>query len=240
MPSIYFAVGVENLRGIDAVSKVDQFGQAFFFSIQTLTTVGYGHVSPSGFITSLVASVEALLGLLSFAIATGLFYGRFSKPKAFLKFSDNALIAPYQDGKALMLRFAPFKNTILTDAEARITLGIATEENGVKSNKFYNLDLEIEKINLLTLSWTLVHPITEDSPLFVLNEEDFKTTSGEIIVFVKAFDDMFSTTVVRRTSYTFDEIVYGAKFLPMFSRNENSTKTVLHLEDLNLYSKVVL
>lgn len=238
--TIYFAVGVENLRGIDATSKVDQFGQAFFFSIQTLTTVGYGHVSPSGFITSLVASVEALLGLLSFAIATGLFYGRFSKPKAFLKFSDHALIAPYQNGKALMLRFAPFKNTVLTDAEARITLGIATEENGVKSNKFYNLDLELEKINLLTLSWTLVHPITEDSPLFVLNEEDFKTTSGEIIVFVKAFDDMFSTTVVKRTSYTFDEVIYGGKFLPMFSRNETNTKTVLHLEDLNTFERVNL
>lgn len=238
--SIYFLIGVENLKGITSVSKIDQFGQAFFFSIQTYTTVGYGHISPSGFLTSLVASVEALLGLLSFAIATGLFYGRFSKPKAFLKFSDNAIIAPYQNGKALMIRFAPYKNTNLTDVEAKLTLGITTEENGVISNKFFNLNLELEKISALTLSWTLVHPITEDSPLFTLTESEYKNTIGEILIFIKAFDDMYSTTVVRRTSYCFDEVIYGAKFLPMFSKNIDNTKTILHLDDLNKFESVSL
>ncbi len=238
--SIYFLIGVENLKGITSVSRINQFGQAFFFSIQTYTTVGYGHISPSGFLTSLVASVEALLGLLSFAIATGLFYGRFSKPKAFLKFSDNAIIAPYQNGKALMIRFAPYKNTNLTDAEAKLTLGIITEENGVVSNKFFNLNLELDKITALTLSWTLVHPITEDSPLFTLTENDYKNTIGEILIFIKAFDDMYSTAVVRRTSYCFDEVIYGAKFLPMFSKNLENTKTILHLDDLNKFEPVSL
>ncbi len=238
--TLYFFIGVEHLTGVEASNKLEEFGQAFFFSVQTSTTVGYGHISPSGFITSLVASIEALVGLLTFAIATGLFYGRFSKPEAHLKFSQNAIIAPFQDGKALMVRLCPYKNTTLTDAEARITLGLHIEENGKMVNKFYFLDLEIEKINAMTLSWTLVHPITEKSPLFQFTKDDFNTIDGEIIVFVKAFDDLFSTNVVKRTSYTFREVVYGAKFIPMFSRNNDDTKTILHVDQLNNFEKVTV
>lgn len=238
--SVYYMVGVEHLNGMNATTSIDKFGQAFFFSIQTYTTVGYGHISPSGFMTSFVASIEALFGLLSFAIATGLFYGRFSKPKAHIVFSENAIIAPFQDGTALMIRLSPYKNTNLTDAEARMTLGLHIEEGGKMVNKFYTLDLELEKVNSLTLSWTLVHQITENSPLFQMNENDIKNTIGEIIVFIKTFDDMYSANVVKRSSYTFDEIVYGAKFLPMFSRSEDNEKTLLHIDKLNLFEKVSL
>ncbi len=238
--SIYYLVGIEHLNGINAFNAIDKFGQAFFFSIQTYTTVGYGHISPSGFSTSFVASIEALFGLLSFAIATGLFYGRFSKPKAHIIFSENAIIAPFQEGTALMLRLSPYKNTNLTDAEARMTMGIHIEEDGKMVNKFYTLDLELEKVNSLTLSWTLVHPITESSPFYQMSEDDIKNTLGEIIVFIKVFDDMYSTTVVKRSSYTFDEIVHGAKFLPMFTRSQDNNKTVLHIDKLNLFEKVKL
>lgn len=238
--SMYYAVGVEHLNGMTATTSLDKFGQSFFFSIQTFTTVGYGHISPSGFSTSFVAAVEALFGLLSFAIATGLFYGRFSKPKAHIKFSENALIAPYKDATALMLRLSPFKNTNLTDAEAKVTLGMKLDEKGVLTNKFYTLDLELSKINALNLSWTLVHPITESSPLYNLNEEDYANIQGEFLIFLKVFDDMFSTTVVKRASYSFDEVVFGAKFLPMFSSSDKHNKTILHIDKLNLFEKVKL
>ncbi|MEW5675127.1 ion channel [Flavobacterium enshiense] len=238
--SVYSIIGVDHLNGITADNPIDKFGQAFFFSAQTFTTVGYGHISPTGFWASFVASLEALLGLLSFAIATGLFYGRFSKPKAFIRFSDNAIIAPYEDGTALMLRMTPYKNTNLTDAEAKLTLGMSVEENGRTLNKFYTLDLEMQRINALTLSWTLVHPITEESPLYNLSKEDFERMNGELVVFVKVFDDMFSTSVVKRTSYTFREFVHGAKFSPMFSRSEDNRKTLLYIDKLNHFEYVKL
>jgi inward rectifier potassium channel len=167
-----------------------------------------------------------------------LFYGRFSKPKAHLLFSHNALIAPFGNGTALMLRVTPYKNTSFTDAEAKVTLGMIVEENGKMVNKFYILDLELAKVNSLTLSWTLVHPITENSPLFNLTKEDYANTDGEIIVFVKVFDDMYSTTVVKRTSYAFSEIVFGAKFLPMFSKSVDDNKTILHIDRLNIFQKI--
>jgi hypothetical protein len=239
--SIYYGIGVEHLDGIaGSDSEWVKFGQAYFFSAQTFTTVGYGHISPTGFLTSALSAAEALIGLLSFAIATGLFFGRFSRPTAFLKFSHNAVIAPYGEISGLMIRLTPFKNTNFTDAEAKITLGMSVEENGKLVNKFYALDLELEKINALSLSWTLVHPITEDSPLFQFTKDDFANNNGEIVVFVKTFDDMFSNTVAIRTSYTFDEVIYGAKFEPMYTRSVDNSKTVLNLDKLNSYDKVTL
>lgn len=233
---LYYIIGIEHLNGIaQSQSKLTQFGQAYFFSAQTFTTVGYGHISPTGFLTSSLSSAEALIGLLSFAIATGLFFGRFSKPTAFLKFSHNALISPYGNRKGLMIRLVPFKNTNFTDAKAKVTLGMSMEENGKITNKFYTLDLELDSINALSLSWTLVHPINENSPLYNFTEEDFKKTQGEILVFITTFDDMFSNTVAARTSYTFDEIVYGAKFINMYNRSKDGSKTILHLDLLNRF-----
>lgn len=235
---LYFLIGVEHLNGITANTNLEKFGQAYFFSVQTYTTVGYGHINPTGFLASFVSSIEALIGLLTFAIATGLFYGRFSRPSAFVRFSENAIIAPYQNGKALMFRVAPYKNTNLVDAEMRLTLGISVEENGVVVNKFYTLPLEMERVNALTLSWTIVHPIDEESPLFGFKESDYKNIQGEFLVFFKTFEDMYSSTVVKRTSYTFKEVVYGAKFLPMFTRSNHNDKTILHLDKLNAFEKV--
>ncbi|SDG80071.1 inward rectifier potassium channel [Flavobacterium omnivorum] len=239
--SIYYGIGIEHLNGISNVdSEWVKFGQAYFFSAQTFTTVGYGHISPSGFLTSALSAGEALIGLLSFAIATGLFFGRFSKPTAFLKFSHNAIIASYGENTALMIRITPFKNTNFTDAEAKMTLGMSIEENGRMTNKFYALELELDRINALTLSWTLVHPITENSPLYKFTNTDFKNTNGEILVFIKTFDDMFSNTVAARTSYTFDEVVYGAKFEPMYTRSTDNSKTILNLDKLNVFKNVDL
>ena len=234
---IYYIAGAEKLNGMVAANNWEKFWQSFFFSAQTLTTVGYGHVSPSGFLMSSIAAIEALVGLLSLAIITSLLYGRLSKPTAYIKFSENAIIAPYKDITALMLRIAPFKNTTLTDAEAKLTTAIAIEENGATANKFFTLPLEMDKINSLPLSWTIVHPINEESPFYNFTKEDFENMRGEIFIYIKAFDDMFSNTVVTRSSYLFKEVVYGAKFMPMYHRNSEANATVLDIEKLNSFTE---
>lgn len=231
----YFILGVENIGVSPGLPAAENFAEAFFFSCQTFTTVGYGRLNPVGIPAGFIASFEALTGVLTLALTTGLLYGRFAKPTAWLRFSENALIAPFQGGAALMFRIAPFKNTSLLDAEAKVSLGLMLEENGKVVNKFYQLPLEYSVVNSLSLSWTIVHPINEDSPLHKFMKEDYATVSGEILVFIKAFDDMFSTHVVARSSYTFKEVVVGAKFQPMYFRSKEGSKTVLDLEKLNYY-----
>ncbi len=238
--TIYFMVGVDTLGEIPSPSQLTNFAESFFFSTQTFTTVGYGRISPIGFLSSSIAAFEALLGLLSFALATGLLYGRFSKPVAYLRFSDNALIAPYKDINALMLRVAPFKNTNLVDAVATVTLGMIVEENGMSVNRFYQLDLEFSTVTSLTLSWTIVHPITEKSPLYNFTKNDFENIRGEVLVFIRAFDDMFSNIVVARSSYVFGEIYYGGKFEPMYERASTGDKTIIYLDKLNSFIPIDL
>ena len=233
----YYLVGIEHLAGIITGSPFKDFTEVFFFSTQTFTTVGYGRISPTGFLTSSIATFEAFLGLLNFAIATGLFYGRFSRPQAFLKFSHHALISPFKNGKALMFRMSPYKNNHLSEAEVKLTMAISVEENGTKSNKFYNLDIEISKVNALNLSWTIVHSINEKSPLYGFNETDISNTRIELLVFVKAFDEVFSNTVVARTSYIASEIIWGAKFKLMYHPAPDKMFTILDLRKLNEYDK---
>ncbi len=237
---IYYLVGIDHLAGVNSGSPWKNFTEVFFFSAQTFTTVGYGRISPVGFTASAVSTFEAFLGLLSFAIATGLFYGRFSRPQAFLQFSKNALITPYQDGIALMFRLAPYKNNTLSEVEVQLTMAITTEENGKLTDKFFALEIELKKINALALSWTIVHPIIESSPFYGLSKEDIAATDIEIMVFVKGFDEVFSNNVVTRTSYVSSEIIWGAKFNMMYHPNEDMSKTVLDLGKLNDFKQVPL
>ncbi|MFC3159878.1 hypothetical protein ACFOEQ_16540 [Chryseobacterium arachidis] len=197
-------------------------------------------MAPVGFMASLVATFEAFLGLLTFAIATGLFYGRFSRPRAYLKFSDIAVISPFKGGSALMFRLAPFKNNALTDADVIVSAAIEVIENSVPKSNFYTLKTQLNKINTLALNWTVVHKIDEESPFYGFSEEDFKNTDIEIIVHLRAFDEVFSNTVVQRCSYISKEIIYGAKFTPMYYPDKENLSTVLDLDKINDYQKADL
>ncbi|MFY7963479.1 MAG: ion channel [Chitinophagaceae bacterium] len=236
----YLLIGIEHLGGMVAVSNAEKFGEAFFFSAQTFTTVGYGRINPIGFWASVTAAFEALCGLMSFALATGLLYGRFAKPKAYIRYSKNALLAPFKDGVALMYRMVPYTKNYLVNVEVKVTIAMKVTEDGQIKNRFYNAALDIAKANTMTSNWTLVHPINEDSPLYNLSKQDIENASLEMLIFVQGFDESFSNTVVSRASYTADEFVYGAKFLPMYGPSPNGTTTILHIDKLDNYEKVQL
>jgi inward rectifier potassium channel len=238
---IYVIIGVENLQGVLVDNDMlNNFQQAFFFSSQTLTTVGYGHISPVGLAANILASLESFIGILSFALVTGLLYGRFTRPRAYLTFSDNVLVAPYQGMKAIMIRAATYKDNHLTDVEAQITVMMYLVEDGKRTRRFFNLPLEIKKINSLALSWTLVHAINEDSPLYLMNFDDFIESEIEIMYHLKGFDDHFSNIVQQRTSYVPSDMVYGARFLPMFHKSEDNTTTIVELDKINEHELVTL
>lgn len=238
--SIYLFIGIDHLNGLNATTNSEKFGEAFFFSAQTFTTVGYGRINPIGFWASFTASVEALIGLMSFALATGLLYGRFSKPKAYLRYSKNALFTPFRDGVALMFRFVPFTRNYLVNVEVKLTAAMRILEDGVLKTKFFNVPLDISKASTLVANWTLVHMINEDSPLYNLTKDDLANAQVEILVFVQGFDESFSNTVISRTSYTYEDFIFGAKFVPMFNPNNDNTTTVLHLDKLDEYAEAEL
>jgi len=209
--SIYMLVGTEHLTGIEGATDFDKFLEAFFFSSQTLTTLGYGRIAPVGTLASTVAAIESMLGLLSFALATGLLYGRFSRPETKIKYSDNAVIAPYRDINGFMFRVVNPRDNQLLEVEVSVTLSMKRKDSALRD--FFLLELERTKVVFLPMMWTIVHPINASSPLYKLDGNDLLEKGAEFIVMMKAFDETFSQTVYSRSSYKANEIKWGEKFV---------------------------
>ncbi|HUJ50237.1 MAG TPA: ion channel [Bryobacteraceae bacterium] len=211
---IYLAIGIDHLRG--AEPEMGDFLNAFFFSVHTLTTVGYGNVFPLGTAANAVAALEAATGLMVFALATGLLYGRFSRPSAKILFSQRALIAPYQDGTSLQFRITNARSNVLIDLEARVLLMTVNRADGQLKRAFFDLSLERRQVYFFPLTWTVVHPIDSESPLSGKTAEELRGLEAELLILIKGFDDTFSQVVHSQYSYRHDEILWGAKFEPAF------------------------
>lgn len=239
--SVYLLVGINQLQGFMATTEWGRIKETFFFSTQSFTTVGYGRINPSGEGADIVASVETMCGWLFFAIVTGLLYGRFTKPRAFIAFSENVLVSPYKTGVALMFRMVPYKNLHqLTDAKVAVNMSLLVTENGEPGYKFYQLHLERSRIDMFNMNWTVVHPVNEESPLYHLSKEDLAASDFEVMVQVAGFDAIYSNQVLQRTSYTFREMVWGGKFSSMYHQSEDGETTILELDKLSDYEKVAL
>ena len=238
--TVYFMIGPAELTGLPTDAGAFRiFKELFYFSTETFTTVGYGRVNPVGDLANLVSGIESLTGLLSLAIATGLIYGRFSKPRSYLVFSEHALITPYKEGTGLMFRFAAYKDKhTLTDLEIRVNVGLKVLENEQPVYKYFSLDLERTRVETMPMSWTVVHPITETSPFFGFSEEDMRNGDVELYVMLRGFDDVFSNYVQQRTSYTYPEIHFNRKFVPMYRESEDGQTTILELHKLDIHNAV--
>ncbi|MDB5109303.1 MAG: Inward rectifier potassium channel Kirbac3 [Mucilaginibacter sp.] len=230
---IYLSFGPDSLNGTSGNTRFDHFMDAFFFSAQTISTVGYGHISPKGMGTNSVAALESMMGLLAFALATGLLYGRFSKPSAQIIYSKNILVAPYlENEKGVMFRLANMRKNMLIDLEIEIIFSFNEITNGKTVRRFYPLEVERRKVSILTMNWTVVHPLDENSPLKDMTKEELEKAEAGFAILLKAFDDTFSQTVNSRTAYQAHEIVWGAKFKPVFDRDEDG-RIILDLSKIS-------
>jgi inward rectifier potassium channel len=216
----YYALGTEQLQGAEAPTALGRFLYAFFFSAHTLTTVGYGSIAPKGLGAHLLASLESLAGVLGFAIATGLLFGRFSRPSAKIGFSDHMVAAPYRGGTSLQFRIVNRRRNSLTELEARVMLMTVVPRDGEAKRVYELLKLERDKVIFFPLTWTVVHPLDEESPLYGKSPEDLRLLQAEILILIKGYDETFSQTVLARRSYRHDQILWEKRFVPAFFVDE--------------------
>jgi inward rectifier potassium channel len=179
--------------------------------------------------------MEALAGVMTFAIATGLLFGRFSRPSARIGFSPKMLVAPYGDGLSLQFRVVNRRSNNLIDVDARLLLMTVQGENGKPHRKFDMLELERTQVLFLPLTWTVVHPITETSPLYGRTREDLERLQAEVLVTMRAFDESFGQVVNSRFSYRYDDMVWGAKFVQAFEV-EDTGELRLELDRVGNYT----
>ncbi|HRH99562.1 MAG TPA: ion channel [Saprospiraceae bacterium] len=227
---LYLWLGPEQIYGVQGENHFELFLQCFFFSVQSFTTVGYGGMHPLGHWASALASLEAFCGLLTFAIITGLVFSKFSKPSVFILFSKNLLITPFKGKASLQVRTVNSGKGRLIDLEATMIVTFDNHEKG-SPRLFRTVSLEINKIVLFPLNWTLVHKIDEQSPLHHFNFEDYKKRNVEILIFLRGYDETYNQMVHTMRSYVFHQFVFNHKFSPMFEVDEKGT--ILHLDKLN-------
>ena len=208
----YMACGEGSLLVPENLQIGNLFWEAFFFSVHTMATIGYGNITPVGVAANVIVTFEALFGLLGFALITGMLFARFSRPTAKILFSENAVVAPYRGIKAFQFRITNGRCNEIIELHATVILSQFEDIGGRKLRRFYPLQLERERVAFFTLSWTIVHPINESSPLFGKTELDLLETDAEILVLLTGIDETFSQTVHTRSSYKNDEIVWQAKF----------------------------
>ncbi|MDG1397469.1 MAG: ion channel [Polaribacter sp.] len=208
----YVAIGIEQITKPKG-TFLEDFLNGFFFSAQTLTTVGYGGIAPQGITANFIAAFEAMIGLLSFSFITGMLYGRFSKPKANIEFSENIILRDFKSQKAIMFRLMNSRKTVMIEPEITVTLSVTeeNEKNEFKRN-FYELKLERNKIMYLPTVWTIVHQIDDDSPLYKYSKEEIRNLDAHLYILINYHEESFSQKVYQINSYHFEDLITDVKY----------------------------
>ena len=209
----YMACGPDSITGQEASLFGGQFGRAFFFSVETLGTIGYGNIQPNGIMPNVIVTIESLTGLLVLALGTGILFARFSRPTAGIVFSDRAVISPYRNISAFMFRLTNGRINQLIELEAKVLFSRMEGD----FRRYDQLTLERTRVVFFPLSWTIVHPIDEKSPLFGMTRDDLHEKDAEFLVLLSGTDETFSQTVHARTSYKPHEIAVGQRFVNIYN-----------------------
>ena len=226
------AAGPNALTGARADTLVHQCLDAFYFSVQTLSTIGYGAISPRTDLANLLVAVESFVGLIGVALATGLLFARFSRPRAKVIFSRKAVIALYKDITAFEFRLANERNSQLTDISATVVFSCLAEPGHGTARKFYALPLERDSIMFLALHWVVVHPIDERSPLHGMSADDLAASDGEFLILLTAMDETYSQTVHVRSSYKPEDVAWDSKFASLYLPPEDG-RVVIDLSKIH-------
>ena len=229
---LFLILGVENFAGITKGSYLQDFANLFYLSIQTFTAVGYGTLSPISNLANILTSLNALVGLMALALATGLFFARFSKPKAQIIFSKKAIIRPHKEWTAFQFRIVNMSSSKIINLEAQVNLTWLEKKNGKLVRRFSNLTLERNHVFLFPLNWTLVHVIDPKSPLYGKTPDELKNDFVEFLILLTGHNETYAQTIHSNSSYISDEIVWNQKFSIMY-HSEKSKGTVLTLDKID-------
>lgn len=230
--SIYYLIGIDQLIGITPSTPLRDFINCVYFSFQTFTTVGYGNIYPNSDWTNIMASLEPIVGWMMFALTTGLLYARFSRPSAKILFSDNLLIAPYEKGESLQFRIVNKRRSAIMNMNARVVFSYLVKG---KYRKYQVLDLERTNVTVFPLNWTIVHPITENSPLFKKDRNALSDVDSEFIILLHGYDETFSQEIHAMHSYHYNEIIWNAQFTPMY--DTGTDPIILDISKLNDFER---
>jgi inward rectifier potassium channel len=238
---LFVACGDGALMRATGLPTLGRFPDAFFFSVETLATIGYGHIAPVTMAANVVMTVESLIGLLAFAVVAGFVFARFARPTARIRFSRNAVVAPYRDGKAFMFRIVNQRSSQLVNLYAQVLLSRRKQGGKTKVDReFIPLRLERDSVVFFPLAWTIVHPIDETSPLRHWTGEDLIDCDAEFLVLLNGFEETFSQNVHTRSSYAAEEIVWGARYRNMFNPPDEEGEISVDIRRLDEIERVAL
>lgn len=213
----YLALGSDAIKGADGLGLDDPFLRAFSFSVGLFTTTGSSVMTAFGATAQWLAAFESMFGPLFLVAVAGLMIARLTRPRMQIRFSESAIIAPYEGGRGLMFRMVNALPGDLADVQARMSLVRFEDFDGVRERDFHQLKLERNSLELFNLHWTVVHPITADSPLAGVTPESLAASEAELLIFISAHEPTFSTRVTSRTSYLWDEFRWDVKFASIFT-----------------------
>jgi inward rectifier potassium channel len=203
------------------------FGDAFFFSVQTMASIGYGAMYPKTLYANLIVTLESMLGLFWLTMATGLMFARFSRPTARVIFSQAAVIAPHNGVPTLMFRAANQRSNQILEAQMNLAIiqNVVTEE-GEFMRRFFDMKLERSRTSIFALTWTALHPIDPESPLYGMTPDDLAESEAELIVTVSGTDGTFSQTIHARHSYIPSDLFWNMRLADILTQAEDGRRAI--------------